>query len=140
MQLLPAPFFSTLLDISSQGDYDYLLMRDVAAGIRDRGKFTRDDTLRLFRGLANMHANYYQSEQLDNAPLPQVSGTTNVFTSPLLSICKQTPQEAPWVAEFLDGFKLMNVFAPMFLELIGSKMADAYLDLAADEGWKKTHG
>jgi hypothetical protein len=115
----------------------WMLMDDVGAGIRDRGKFTIEDTRVLFRALAPMHAKYYESDALSHRSVPGVLGTARVLSEPLLHLSGKRPSAEPWVQAMLDDFKVMGAFLPLFLEVLGPRLADAYLDLVADPHWQR---
>jgi len=127
-----------ILDVadSPDGAFDRLLMRDVSSGFRERGKFTREDTRRLFDGLAAMHASGYGRAELHDLPLPAVNGPITLFTESALTLGRGTAPRAPWVPAFLDDFQVMGAFLPLFLEQLGASLASDYLLLLEDTAWK----
>jgi len=113
----------------------WMLMEDIGAGIRPRGEFTREDSGTLFRALAEMQSRFWETGDLEHAPLSHVAGTVRVFTAPLLHLTRERTSDAPWVAAMLDSFQVMPAFVPPFLEVIDKQVADDYLALCADESW-----
>jgi hypothetical protein len=116
--------------------YDWMLMRDVGDGIRGRGAFSQSDSTTLFRTMAKMHSRFYASDELARLPLPKASGTSSLFTKPLTGIGRGQESQEEWVEDFLEGFQVMPAFAPLFFECLGAKLADQFLALVADDGWK----
>lgn len=134
---LAGPISCPVIDVAREptGDGFWILMDDVGSGIRDRGKFTRDDSRALIAGLAAMQAPHFDSPALRDAPLPPVSGPTGLFRAGVLHISGQQAVETPWIATMVDDFQVVGAFLPVFLETLGPQLADAYLALAADDSW-----
>ncbi len=136
---LSGPIRCPIVDVSydpEAGKY-WMLMHDVADGIRGRGDFGRDDSRALFRALSTMHAALLGSDALAAAPLPTVGGTTRVMSEPLLKLAGRPPHHASWLDSMLDGFQVLGAFLPIFLDCLGNGLADDYLDMIADENWKE---
>ena len=134
---LPGIVQCPVLDVAFEkgaGRY-WVLMEDVGEGIRERGQFTHADSRSLFLGLAEMHAVHYQSDVLDSAPLPQVSGPTRMFSTPVLQLSGRQQSDEPWLKNMIEDFQVVGAFLPLFLEILGPQLADAYLDLVADRRW-----
>lgn len=84
-----------------------------------------------------MHAAFWESEALDKAPIPDVTGPLRVCAEPLLHVAGRRESADGWVHAFLDDFKVMTAFAPIFFEVLGPRLTDQYLDLVADQEWRK---
>jgi hypothetical protein len=138
-RVLQDPITCPVLDVGydAQNDIYRLLMADIASGIRGRGAFTWQDSERLFRGLAVMHAS--QSEEILRAQnvLPPVSETIRLFSHPVLHMAGRRPSTEPWVHSMLEEVQIFRPFVPLFLDVLGPTLADAYLDLAADSSWQQ---
>jgi hypothetical protein len=115
-----------------------ILMEDVGAKIRDRGRFALSDSRVLMRAIARMHADFFESEWLERAPLPNVVGTVRVLAEPLLHAAGARLSNEPWVIEVLRDFSVIRAFLPGFLDLLGPRTADLYLALVADDRWQAT--
>ena len=134
---LAAPIYCPVIDVAHEPAQDryWLLMHDLSAGIRDRGRFTRQDSATLFSGLAAMQAQHYGSRALLEMPLPAVTQTTEVFRRAVLHLSGKHRSEQAWVLQMLDDVKLVGAFLPLFLEQLGPALADDFLSLADDESW-----
>jgi hypothetical protein len=135
---LPPSVRWPVLDVSldAKSDCYRILMEDVSAGIRARGRFTRADSRQLLLALARMHALGYEQAWLERAPLPNVVGTARLFAEPLLRSAGAPSCSEPWVAEVLRDFPVIGACVPGFLELLGPRLSDAYLALVADDSWR----
>jgi hypothetical protein len=120
--------------------HDRLLTRDVGRGMRQRDLFSRQDSQRLFEALAVFHGAHYGRADLADLPLPDVMGTTSLFTEAVLAVAQKDKDRAGWIDAFLEEFQIMEAFLPLFLEMLGPTLADDYLDLVADTEWKSALG
>jgi hypothetical protein len=127
-----------VLDVSLEATSDCyrILMDDVGRGIRDRDRFALADSRALLRAVAQMHAKCFERPWLERAPLPNVVGTVRVLTEPLLQAAGVRSSEDPWVTEVLRDFGVIGAYLPGFLDLLGPRLADAYLALVADHRWQ----
>ncbi len=134
---IPGAIECPVIDVSAapQQGLFYVLMEDVGLGIRDRGKFTLADSRALIRALAEMQAAYYQSDALDIAALPYVTGFTRMLSAPVLHLSGKRKIDEPWLPSMLEDFQVVSVFLPLFLEVLGPRLADAYLVLVDDSSW-----
>ncbi len=136
---MPATVRWPVLDVSQDvaADCYRILMEDVGAKIRDRGQFARSDSRELMRAIARMHVDCFEKSWLLRAPLPNVVGTVRVLAEPVLQAARgPSSSSAPWVAEVLRDFPVIGAYLPGFLDLLGPRLADAYLALVADDQWK----
>lgn len=134
---LAGPIVCPVIDVAYEpaGDCHWVLMDDVSAGIRDRGKFSRRDSLALVAGLAAMQAPLWDSADLVRAPLPDVTGPTDLLRKAVLHCSGRRTSDEPWLVGLLDDFKLLGAFLPLFLEQLGSELAEEFLTLADDTTW-----
>jgi len=137
---LTGPIRCPVIDVSREPSTDRyrVLMSDVSTGIRERGQFKRDDTRALFSALAAMQAPHFDGGARRRAHLPAVSGTTRLLRAAVLQLCGKLDSPAPWVLELVDEFKVVGAFLPLFLEVLGPRLADEYLALVADDSWVDT--
>jgi hypothetical protein len=135
---LRGPIRCPVVDVTHEHSVDrfWILMNDVSAGIRGRGAFVRADSERLVAGLAAMQAPYFADPgELEDGPLPPVSGPTNLFRSAVLHLSGKQRSEAPWLLTMVEDFQVVGAFLPIFLDCLGARLADEYLTLVADESW-----
>ena len=134
---IPGAIECPVIDVSAapQQGLFYVLMEDVGQGIRDRGQFTLADSQALFRALARLQAHHYQSDTLHAAPLPTVTGFTRMFSAPVLHLSGKRKIDEPWLPRLLEDFQVVSAFLPLFLEVLGPGLADAYLALVDDDLW-----
>jgi len=113
----------------------WVLMHDVSTGIRERGRFGREDSRALVAGLAAMQARHWERAELEQAPLPDVTGPTDLFRKAVLHLSGRRSSNEPCLLQMVEDFKLMGAFLPLFLESLGSNLAEEYLVLVEDTGW-----
>lgn len=113
----------------------WVLMHDVSAGIRERGKFGREDSRALVAGLAGMQARYWDSAELERAPLPGVTEPTDLLRKGVLHLSGRRRSDDPCLLQMVEDFKVMSALLPLFLEQLGERLAEEYLALVDDAGW-----
>jgi hypothetical protein len=134
---LAAPVHCPVIDVAHELGEDryWVLMHDLSDGIRGRGKFSRRDSFVLFSGIAAMHAAHFERPALVDAPLPSVTRPTELFRKAVLHLSGKRICDEAWVLELVDDFEVVGALLPLFLEQLGSTLADDFLSLAADDRW-----
>lgn len=134
---LPPPVTCPVIDASHDPSTDVhrLLMLDVAGEVRQRGALTTHDSERLFSSLAVMHARQSESSLRATGLLPRVSETLRLVTHAVLHLAGRRTATEPWVHCMLDEVWGIRALVPLLLDVLGPRLADAYLDLAADQVW-----
>lgn len=139
---LAGPIDCPVIDVAYEpaAERYWVLMRDVSGGIRERGKFSRRDSATLVVGLAAMQAAHWESSELAKAPLPEVKGPIELFRKAVLHLSAKRPSDERAVLQMVDDFEVARAFLPLFLELLGAGLADAFLALADDPAWVEALG
>jgi|GEM_PF-1369962 len=137
---LPSPLDNPTLDVALNTERDewWLLMEDVSAGIVGRAQWSENHTYRLFEGLAALHARHW--ERLDPADhtdtaLGTVFSTTGVLAEPVVHVATGEPAPSPWVARVADEFPVPRMFLPTFLDALGARDGDFYVELCRN--WRR---
>lgn len=125
---LPDGLDNPTLDVArhTQRDQWWLLMDDVAAGVRARRQWTHEHTRRLFEAVAAMHARHWHMAA--ETPVGTLAGTTAVFVETALHAATGAASE-PWVARASQEFRVAANLMPAFLQALGPDDADFYIDV-----------
>ncbi|WP_231291060.1 MULTISPECIES: phosphotransferase family protein [unclassified Thioalkalivibrio] len=132
---VPPPLANPTFDVSYHSERDewWVLMDDVSEGIVARGHWTEQHTLRLFEALAALHAGAWGEPGLaGNLGTP--AGTTGVFVETAIYAATGDARTT-WAEGAAGEFGVAAAFMPRFLELLGARDADTYLDLC--RAWPK---
>lgn len=134
----PAPLSCPTIDVAYQKDTDswWWLMTNQAAGIAPRGKFGEAQERQLLAAVARLHAKHWATnEDLARLPVSSVRGNVQMFAAPLLHCARGTVdhEDTPgWVRAMLGDFAVLPTFLPIFLEVLGSRSADFFLEMVTD--------
>ena len=132
---LPAPVSCPTVDVAihEKRDEIWMLMEDVGRGIRSRDAFNEEDSIRLLRALARLHARFWgKDDELSRHPLPDVAGPTEVFARPLLRLAGRSEDAPEWTLRFLEDLSFINDFVERFFDPVGNHDADLLLQIAED--------
>lgn len=135
LQSLPAPLSCPALDLAWNGATGrwWLLMDDVSSGIMGRGIYDAGRLALMLRAIAAMHALYWErSDRLTNL-VANLERTTAKFTDAVVLFARGRPA-ADWARQILDETPLIGAFLPKFLDVLGPRDADFYLDLCEHRG------
>lgn len=132
---VPPPLANPTFDVSHHHERDewWVLMDDVSEGIVPRGYWTEQHTLRLFDALAAMHAGAW-GEAGPAESLGTPAGTTRVFVETAIYAATGDARTT-WAEGAAEEFRVAAALLPRFLELLGARDADTYLDLC--RAWPK---
>ncbi|MBK7472518.1 MAG: hypothetical protein IPI73_19770 [Betaproteobacteria bacterium] len=137
---LPAPVACPTVDVAVHVAYDewWMLMRDVADGIRARGTFAEPDERTLLAAIARLHAHYWDGcNGLDGRPLAPARGATAAFAEPVAFAAGRAEPSAEWVPGFVEDFTPLKALLPTFLEMLGPADADFFIRLTSDRAWHR---
>lgn len=130
LQSLPAPLSCPALDLAWNAATRrwWLLMDDVSPGIMGRGVYDFDKLALLMRAMAAMHARYWERADELKGIVASLPRTAAKFTEAVALFARNRP--APdWARQILDETPLIGAFLPKFLDVLGPRDADFYLDL-----------
>jgi hypothetical protein len=135
---LPRPLSCPTLDVAwheRRGEY-WMLMDDVSPGITPRGTFDADRFRWLLDALAGLHARYWNdTDALEHMPALSLEQNVALFADPVVALAGRTAAEG-WVQSVIENFVVMRPLVPVFLDVLGGRDADVYLDLCQDRaGW-----
>jgi hypothetical protein len=132
---VPPPLANPTFDVAYHQERDewWVLMDDVSEGIVPRGHWTERHTLRLFEALAAMHAEAWGKAGLAGT-LGTPAGTTRVFVETAIYAATGHAR-ANWAEDAAGEFRVAAALLPRFLELLGARDAEIYLDLC--RAWPK---
>lgn len=133
---LPPPLCNPTLDVAYHETRDewWLLMDDVSRGIVERDGWTEDHTLRLFAGLAELHARHWERADADALGLSTVTDTTGALAEPVAYVA--TGGEADgWVSQVADEFPVPRMLLPKFLDVLGDRDGAFYIELCTQ--WRR---
>jgi hypothetical protein len=128
---LPRPLSCPTIDVAwHEGRSEYwMLMNDVASGITPRGTFDAERFRWLLNALAALHARYWSdTDTLDRMPALSLEQNVALFADPVVALAGRTVAVG-WVQSVIDNFVVLRPLLPVFLETLGSRDADFYLDL-----------
>jgi hypothetical protein len=131
---LPHPLFCPTFDVAwheRRGEY-WMLMDDVSPGITPRGTFDADRFRWLLDALAGLHACYWNdADMLERTPALSLEQNVALFAEPVIALAGRTAAVG-WVQSVIENFVVMRPLVPVFLEALGGRDADFYLDLCKD--------
>jgi len=107
----------------------WMLMDDVSAGITPRGTFDADRFRWLLEALAGLHVHHWSdADALEHLPALSLEQNAALFTEPIVALAGRAAAEG-WVQSVIENFVVMRPLLPVFLETLGGRDADFYLDL-----------
>jgi hypothetical protein len=126
---LPPPLRCPTLDVAfHEGDRAWwILMDDVSKYQTPNRQFDRKNLYDLLDGLGRMHAQYWNSNHLNGIPLCPLETHVSIFAAPIAAIGGRAVTE-DWV-RFMTEKPMLKTCVPDFLNLLGARDADFYLDL-----------
>lgn len=128
---LPLPVHCPTIDVFHRTDLNegWMLMDDVSSGIVARGIYDEERLQWLLRGLAAMHAHYWDnSSVLATFPLITLETHCTYLAEPILALGGRRKVEG-WIKDAIEQVTVLKPLVPLFLEVLGSD-ADFYLNLA----------
>jgi hypothetical protein len=128
---LPPPLACPTFDVAfheQRAEY-WMLMDDVSPGITPRGAFDAPRFRWLLDALAGLHARYWDDEAaLVRVPALSLEQNVRLFAEPVIALAGRTAATG-WVHSVIENFVVMRPLLPLFLDALGSRNADFYLDL-----------
>lgn len=137
---IPEPAFNPTLDVAYHevGQEWWLLMDDISSGLVERGAWTEAHSRRLFQAIARLHARYWQRKQeLAQIPLAPLPRTTAAMAEVAFYVGGGGPAREHWVPQGARDYQVPGVLLPRFLEVLGPRDADNYLELTGN--WRHWH-
>jgi hypothetical protein len=128
---LPRPLSCPTFDVANhEGRAQYwMLMDDVSPGITPRGAFDAAKFRWLLDALAGLHVRYWNDDAaLEGTPALSLEQNVSLFAEPVIALAGRTAATG-WVLSVIENFVVMRPLLPVFLDALGSRDADFYLDL-----------
>jgi hypothetical protein len=140
---LPRPLSCPTFDVAwhdRRGEY-WMLMDDVSRGITPRGTFDADRFRWLLDALASLHVRYWSDiDALAHTPALSLEQNVALFADPIVALAGRTVAVG-WVQSVIENFVVLRPLVPVFLEELGGRDADFYLDLCQDRSaWVQALG
>ncbi len=129
---LPEPIHCPTIDIAhnTKTNEEWMLMDDVSAGIMPRGIYDEKKLQALLKGLATLHAHYWESDELSKMPIISLETNIKYIAEPIAAIGGRIKANV-WIQDTIKNITVIKPLVPIFLEVLG-RDADFYLDLCSD--------
>lgn len=131
-RMLPQGLRCPTLDVArhaSSAEW-WILMQDVSHGILPRGAYDEAKARALLRGVARMHAQYWERDR--ELPLGSFEISADAMAALSAHVARGGPASDPWLSGLAQDFQVSRALLPVFLDALSGDDADFYIRLCSD--------